>query len=965
MRKVFNNLILLAVVTLSGSLTASDDYEETASKVDALRGRCFDIMNDEGDYPAALKECQKGLELADRELPSEHPSRVNVLLTIGQVYMFMSDYREALSYLIASRNIFRRTLPPNHPYIASALFAIGQLYMQMGDYPQALSNLEDSLKIRRETLPAKHPEIANSLFTIGQVYRDMGDYPKALKYLEEDLAIKKKSLPPEHPSIASSLFAIGKIYQDMYDYSKALTYQEESLKIKKKTLPADHPSIASSLLTIRQLYWQMGDYPKAHLYLEDAMKIWKKSPPAYHNAASSLYTIGQVYMQMGDYPKALSLFKYALKIDKETFSPDHPNIAVSLYTIGQIYSDIGVYPQALKYLEKAFKIYKKTLPFNHPDIASSLNMLGMVNADMGKRIESRKFSTEGVTQIEKHIQNTFSALNEQQRINLVRQNRLFFDKYLSFVDVPKDSKDNYNHLLRWKGSALVALLAERDAVFAGDNPELRKLFDEKNKLVKDYSTLLNSRPENEKDAAKLKKDIADKQNDIAGLERKISALSSDYRKTHALTTAGVHDICKALPEDTALVDFLKYDRYNPAYLREKDKNLAKWEGRYTAFVLVGGKECGNPSRIEIFDADKIDDWINTVHDALSKGDINSMKNPLDALSRNMWSPIAEKLKGKKKVYIVPDGAIAKLPFDVLLDNKGEMLIKNLTIGYLDLPQSIITIADKERKHNSGFFAVGGVDFDNRVDKDKEEKLIASKGAASEKLLYAMAEKSDKGALTRGNKDSKWLALPGTGKELKEIVPLMKKKENIGVELSGKEATKKAVSTLMQGKRYVMIGTHGKFEGIKTLEIKEEMRGLTNTAPKATAEHDPMRASYLVFAGANKEKEEAYLTAAEIMVLDLRGTELTVLSACQTGLGNENSGEGIMGLRRAFIGAGSDALVLSLWEIEDEVSAQIMKTFMEERMKNPDTVEAMRKAKLKLMEKEPNPVFWAPFVVTGK
>ena len=101
------------------------------------------------------------------------------------------------------------------------------------------------------------------------------------------------------------------------------------------------------------------------------------------------------------------------------------------------------------------------------------------------------------------------------------------------------------------------------------------------------------------------------------------------------------------------------------------------------------------------------------------------------------------------------------------------------------------------------------------------------------------------------------------------------------------------------------------------------------------------------------------------IRDRRGTELTVLSACQTGLGDENSGEGIMGLRRAFIGAGSDSLVLSLWEVEDTATLELMKYFMEERMKNPDTVEAMRKAKLKLMKEEPNPIYWAPFVVTGK
>ncbi len=709
-----------------------------------------------------------------------------------------------------------------------------------------------------------------------------------------------------------------------------------------------------------------GNYPAALRVCNEALSLAERTLPEDHTSrASVLYTIGQVYRNMGDYPKALSYLEEAIAIEKKVLPPEHPHIAQSLYTIGLLYQDMGDYPKALIYLEEAIAISKKVLPPEHPSIAGSYDMLGMVNSDMGKTEESRKYSKKGVTLIENHIHHTFSALNEQQRIELVRQKRFFFDKYLAFFDTPSDSPDNYSHLLRWKSSALVALLSEREAVFAGDNPELIKLFDEKNELVTKYNSLLNSRPENREAAKKLKKDIAATQNRISALERKISALSSDYRKTHALTTAGVQDICKALPEDTVMIDFLKYDRYNPAYLREKDKDLKMWEERYIAFVINGGKGCENISRVEIFEAERIDSTINELHGALAKGDISNMRGTQSFLSRNLWEPVSEQIKGKKKVYIVPDGAIAKLPFDVLLDNKGEMLIKNLTIGYLDLPQSIITIADKDRKHNSGFIAVGGVDFDNRIDKDKEEKLIASKGATSEKLLYAMAEKSDKGAVTRGNKDSKWLALPGTGKELKEIVPLMKKKEKKGVELSGKEATKKAVATLMQGKRYVMIGTHGAFEGIKTLEIKEEMRGLTDTAPKATAEHDPMRTSYLVFAGANKDKEKAYLTAAEIMVLDLRGTELTVLSACQTGLGDENSGEGIMGLRRAFIGAGSDSLVLTLWEVEDSATLELMKYFMEERMKNPDTVEAMRKAKLKLMKKHPNPIFWAPFVVTGK
>jgi CHAT domain-containing protein len=342
-----------------------------------------------------------------------------------------------------------------------------------------------------------------------------------------------------------------------------------------------------------------------------------------------------------------------------------------------------------------------------------------------------------------------------------------------------------------------------------------------------------------------------------------------------------------------------------------------------------------------------------------------LEDSLRYLSENLWEPVFDKIDGDREfIYIIPDGTLAELPFEMLFTKDEKMLIESKTIGYLELPHGIIRMADKDTERNSGFIAVGGVDFDNRINEDEEKSLIASKGISGKQMAYAG---TDRGAVvTRGKDQNNWVNLRGTVREVSKVIEILKDKS--GTRLSGGNATKNAVSALMQGKRYIYLATHGHFDETAILERADNP--LNPTPPvQVTKEHDPMRTSYLVFAGANKEKESAYLSAAEIMTLDLRGTELTVLSACQTGSGSKNSGEGVMGLRRAFIGAGSKGLVMSLWKVDDTATADLMTKFMKKRIEedNNQTVNAMREAKLKMLQsvRYNHPYYWAPFVVTGR
>ncbi|MGI6394342.1 MAG: tetratricopeptide repeat protein [bacterium] len=953
-----------------------------------------EVYQNKGWFLTASNYFDEAYRMLGDLVPPDHPIFAEAFSLLGENNKKMGRYLKSLDYFNKALDIYQSALPADFSNIADTLFAIGEVHIKRGEYPKGIHYFEKALKMYKAAFPVDTNIVAETLLAIGQAHISAKNYSEALSFLQQSLEIKEKILSfadsntmrtKINMDIATSTYEMGRAHMLKENYAEALNYFEQSYEINKKpllvidskeTATASSTAIGRSLFATGQVYSAIGNYPFALEYFEKSLQFFRNVLPSNHPlialslcSTSHIYKIAgkeaetsgheelceksitkadyRQYWIQGDYPEALGYLKQIYDVYTTLFPLNHPETTNILYTIGRVHWLMEDYEEAQHSLEKSHESFKHYLHSQHPSITNNLGMLGIVNFDMGKVEEGRAYSKNGLVNIESQISDAVSVLKERERIALINQKKVFLDSYLSFDDGSENTKENYDFILKWRSFSITADLSEKEAVYTKQGVAV---FQEKQKLAKKYQELFDAIPKDSDVSGEMRTHIPGMKNRLSELDEKLADGDSYYKKVSALAFAKTEEICKALPDDAVLIDFVRYGRHNPAYLRAKDKNLKAQEERYAIFVLTGGENCTSPARIEIKDAAKIDSLVSDTHSLFSTKKEEKFKNReemgkerLSVLSKEIWAPIAGKLQGKKRIYVNTDADVANFPFDILIDGSGEMLIKNFTISYLDLPQTLISIASEQKQQSKEYLAVGGVNYNE------------AKGNSS-------FHDSDK-AVAPGASFGYWGPLAGASKELETVHAFLEKNEVGGEILRDEKATKQAVAESMQNKRYIYIATHSKFDGVKARAANEYSEGFSTNALNVFSEDDPMRATYLVFAGANTHRERAYLTAAEIASFDLRETELVILSnRSHTKLLTKES---ILAFQRAFIGAGSRALVLPLWSPDDSATLELLTIFMKEKEKISDTAEAMRQAKLKLMGREPEPFFWAPFIVVGQ
>jgi CHAT domain-containing protein len=380
----------------------------------------------------------------------------------------------------------------------------------------------------------------------------------------------------------------------------------------------------------------------------------------------------------------------------------------------------------------------------------------------------------------------------------------------------------------------------------------------------------------------------------------------------------------------------------------------------------------------------------------------------ERLREAIWDPVARHLKGVRQVFVVPDGALSLVSFATLPAGEGRYLVESgPQLHYLSAERDLVREA-KPRGAGNGLLVLGGPDYDSSPEVSAEtadavkaagDEAVrgAAIGAATQPAVAAAAgTAAGRAALYRGAtatcadfRSLKFKPLPGAWLEAREVEALWKEQTTVGktrpgdvLELMGHRAAEGAFKKTAAGRRVVHLATHAFFAPGGCESALERGEGQGNKAsaggstPLASGDN-PLLLSGLALAGANRRNEtkdeageDGILTAEEIASLDLSGVEWAVLSACETGVGKVQAGEGVLGLRRAFEVAGAGTLIMSLWSVEDESAREWMKNLYAARLGGSSTAEAVRAASLKVIEarrragRSTHPAFWGAFVAAG-
>jgi CHAT domain-containing protein len=458
-------------------------------------------------------------------------------------------------------------------------------------------------------------------------------------------------------------------------------------------------------------------------------------------------------------------------------------------------------------------------------------------------------------------------------------------------------------------------------------------------------------------------------------ERALAEKSFKSRADVARAHVGLDEVRRALPRGSALVSFVRYDR--TSFTTNQDRTIAHVVPSYVAFVIpsTGGAISVIPLGSAALLESSVNAWRREVDGRslaeTAAGEAERAYRIAGArLRQRTWDPLADRLRGASYVFIVPDGALNLVSFPALPTEGNKYLVESgPVIHLLSTERDLVPAEATPIGH--GLLAVGGPAYDLRLRSPVRAAVRGSDCGSSGPLRFD--------------------DLPGSRAEVQDIARIWSPAPVGGAAnaaaidgvtmLSGRAASKGAVTRASSGRRVVHLATHGFFLGSPCAPGPGNTRGVGGIATASSgafaAADNPLLFAGLAFAGANRQaaaragQDDGILTAEEVAALNLQGTEWAVLSACDTGLGEIRTGEGVFGLRRAFQIAGVRTIIMSLWSVEDQSTRSWMRALYEGRFQQHlSTADAVHRADVRLLQSRrargqtTHPFYWAAFVAAG-
>jgi CHAT domain-containing protein len=835
----------------------------------------------------------------------------------------------------------------------------------MGAYSKAEPLYQRALAIYEKTLGPEHPNTATSLNNLAELYDAMGAYGKAEPLSQRALAISEKVLGPEHPDTGTSLINLAVLYREMGAYGKAEPLSLRALAISEKVLGSEHPNTAKSLNNLAELYDAMGAYDKAEPLSLRALAITEKvQGPEHPNTVTSLNNLASLYRALGVYAKAEPIYLRALAISEKALGSEHPNTAKSLNNLASLYRALGVYAKAEPLYQRAEAIIEKVLGPEHPDTAISLKNLGVLYWS-----EGRWPNVEAVWKRAFKIQ----ELNTQRILVLGDEARkkaylatLGYNAVVSFSLAAKQHIKNSSALglevvLQQKGRVLEAVTDSIGLLRQHLTPADQGLLDQFAVVRSQQATLVFNKPAKIEPAV-YQAEVAKLNTQAENIESKLSARSAEFKIQHQTVT--LEQVQAALPKGGALVEFVVF---RPPNLKGKKAEETWGAPHYIAYVL---HPSGEPKGIDLGQAKELDTLIDNWRKALSDPRDSSVRrgvkvansdekssgavNPGQQLHAKLIKPLLPLMGDTKTLFVAPDGDLNLVPLGALPDETGHYLLETHEINYLTSGRDMLKWSLPANTAKQPV-VLANPDFGSIVKKAKEPDLLAANDRGRRSGDY-----------TRGTFHFNPLA--GTAEEAKELSKLL----TDGTILTGAEATETTLKSL-HSPRILHLATHGFFlpdQPAENPDDKTAMLSLDGQRPLPPFKNEnPLLRSGIALAGANllqSGNEDGVLTALEASGLDLWGTQLVVLSACETGIGKVSNGEGVYGLRRALVNAGAEAQVMSLWKVDDAATRDLMVDYYKRLLSGAGRAEALRQTQLAMLNSKDrnHPYYWAAFIASG-
>lgn len=956
------------------------------------------LYSDKGQPEKARPLLLRVAELRKMILGEGHSDYAQSLNNLGYLLTALGQYREAEQQYTRAREIYRQTLGENHPDYASATDNLASLYSSMGEYSRALNLFQESKEIRKNTVGEDHPDYSQSLNNLAGFFAAAGQFDPAEQLYLESKERTAKALGENHPYYITTLNNLAGLYHSRGLYAKAEPLYQLATQTRKKLLGTEHPSYAMSLNNQGTLYHEMGLFGKAEPLYRQAGEIWKKAFGAQHpDFAMNLNNLAALYEDQSQFSKAESLYIQSMNIRKAVYGEFHTEYATSLNNLSGLYAQMGQYGKAETLIIQANAIWKKVLNDDNPTIALGMNNLAaLYRKGQVKYAEAEQLYLQSIARRKKqlgenhpltadtendlallymnmkqykkaeplflgssrkttrNLLNSFPVLSEKEKAGYISENLFFNDCNNSFLynnpgASPAIVNNNLDLQLFFKSLSLADTRNMLDAMRNSRDPELKKRVGEW-QSVKSLLSAQYSLP-----AAKRMKNLAEKEAEAESLEKELNRRSEEFRQQQSALRVTYKEVRQGLGEDEAAIEFVSFRYYNKKFtdsiiyaayiLRKRDTAavfVPLFEGKRLQQLLDSAGKSATAIVSKLYRGTEIKD-----RSAVFAG---------ERLYRILWEPLEPYLQGIKKIAYAPAGKLYGIAFhalpagpDILLQDKYELR------QYVSTRQLALRDSKNDNSKPASIVLFGDADF--------------SMDSAAIVKEFKVSPAGKEGVIASRGGGSYWPALPFTRTEVDSIRQLFEKNRIRPVVYMKQAANEINVKQLDSHSPDVLhIATHGFY--VPETQAPETAEGRAAYSNSYKLASDPLMRNGLILAGGNyvwggklpiRGIEDGVLTAYEIAQLNLSNTRLVVLSACETALGDIKGTEGVFGLQRAFKMAGVDMMIVSLWQVPDMETAQLMTTFYRHWLGGAPVRDAFYRAQGE-MRKKYSPMNWAAFVL---
>lgn len=899
-------------------------------------GKIANLQIGIGEYDKATKNLDEAISIMnDSKVPEATTYLAGALITEAKLLSIKGEFDQAEDNIYASDRLMSRGVLTIESSTLDNADDLGGLYMNIGRYADADEELSNSLEEKSLQFGPSSRQLNKTLVLNAKLKLIKGSYTESEQLARRANTIAISNFGEESTKVVPSILQLADVYITIGDFDKAESLLKNAIRIQKNKFGDEHVDVAKSTSRLALVYFfQEKPLTQVQALFQEAERIiGKKLGSQNPTYAEILKNMAIANISAGNYSLAFTYLNQAETIwAKKIGKRNNINAASAAVLKGDIHYRQKEYTDAERFYENARKQYEKVFSSTHPEFVKVQSKLSKTYFMQSRYKDSQNEMEEVLANYKNFIQEYFPALSEREKAkfwNTIKSDYEFYNTLI--ISRNRSAKyigELYNNALLTKALLLNSSIKIRSRIMNSNDDELINMY---SKWIEEKELLTAALSMSTQDLATNQINPQALANDLELLEKSLSLKSELFAENADSKAITWEDVKGALAENEVAIEMVRFRLFDHSFT----------DSVMYALLYVKGDKRSEPKMILLDNGTDLEQrYLRTYR--------NSIKYKVDDKFsyEQYWAPIEREIGTVSSLYLSPDGVYNQINLEAIptpdgryvLDNSNIILVSNTKDLYVNTIK-VRPIAEKEVA-----MMFGNPQF--YVSTQSGTPLATS-------------------GLTRSTAEVV-SALPGTQKEIAELDELLDRKgweTQLFTDLQATETSIKAVTN----PRIFHVATHGFFkDDKKTSKLDQEFN-------ESAAYDNPLLKTGLLLTGAgdilnetqfNYNVDDGILTAYEAMNLNLDQTDLVVLSACETGLGELQAGEGVYGLQRAFLVAGARTIVMSLFKVSDEATQQLMIKFYRKWIETGDKRQAFVDAKKEIRNEFRDPIYWGPFVMIG-